>query len=124
MKIGDKVSGTISGIQPYGVFVNLDNGEQGLIHISELKHGFVSNIDNNYMVGDKVNVVVMGIDEYNGKISLSIRALEQRKVGRPILHKHFWTDYKNKIGYKTIENQKGQWINEAITAILKEKQKK
>jgi len=124
MKIGDKVSGTISGVQPYGVFVNLNNGEQGLIHISELKHGFVSNIDSNYMVGDKVNVVVMGIDEYNGKISLSIRALDKRKIGRPILHKHFWTDYKNKIGYKTIQRQKDGWINEAMTAISKEKQKK
>ncbi|WP_334328971.1 CvfD/Ygs/GSP13 family RNA-binding post-transcriptional regulator [Companilactobacillus sp. HBUAS59699] len=124
MKIGDKVSGTISGVQPYGVFVNLDNGEQGLIHISELKHGFVSNIESNYNVGDKVNVIVMGIDEYNGKISLSIRALEKKKIGRPILHKHFWTDYRNKIGYKTIAREKDQWIKTAMTAISKEKQKK
>lgn len=124
MKIGDKMSGTISGVQPYGVFVNLSNGEQGLIHISELKHGFVTNIESNYNVGDKVDVIVMGIDEYNGKISLSMRALDKRKIGRPILHKHFWTDYKNKIGYKTIAQEKDQWINAAMTAISKEKQKK
>jgi len=121
MKIGDKLSGEISGVQPYGVFVNLDNGQQGLIHISELKHGFVSNIDNNYRVGDKVDVIVMGIDEYNGKISLSIRALQKKKIGRPILHKHFWTNYKDKIGYKTIKHEKGQWINSAMSEITKEK---
>ncbi|APX71029.1 CvfD/Ygs/GSP13 family RNA-binding post-transcriptional regulator [Companilactobacillus allii] len=124
MKIGDKISGEISGIQPYGVFVNLSNGKQGLIHISELKHGFVSNIDNSYQVGNKIDVIVMGIDEYNDKISLSIRALHNKKIGRPILHKHFWTNYKDEIGYRTIKREKGRWINSAMSEISKEKQKK
>ena len=44
MKIGDKVKGTVTGIQPYGAFVDLDNGQTGLIHISEIKTGFVDNI--------------------------------------------------------------------------------
>lgn len=44
MRIGDKITGTISGIQSYGVFVKIDDEHQGLIHISELKHGFVSDL--------------------------------------------------------------------------------
>jgi Predicted RNA binding protein (contains ribosomal protein S1 domain) len=93
MRIGDIIHGTISGIQSYGVFVKIDDEHQGLIHISELKHGFVSDLNDKYKVGDEVKVVVMGIDEYNGKISLSMRALQSEELGRPILHKHFWTDY-------------------------------
>ena len=44
MKIGDKLTGTITGIKPYGAFVALDNGTTGLIHISEIKSGYVDNI--------------------------------------------------------------------------------
>ncbi|CAJ1185924.1 General stress protein 13 [Companilactobacillus paralimentarius DSM 13238 = JCM 10415] len=123
MRIGDKLTGTISGIQSYGVFVKLDSTHQGLIHISELKHGFVSNIEERYKIGDEVQVVVMGIDEYNQKISLSTRALNPEKVGRPILHKHFWTDYRDKIGYKTIAKEKNGWVNSAMALISEKKRK-
>lgn len=123
MKIGDKISGTISGIQSYGVFVKIDDDHQGLIHISELKHGFVSDLNDKYKIGDKVDVIVMGIDEYNQKISLSMRALQPEKIGRPILHKHFWTDYRNKIGYKTIAEHKDAWVKTAMKDISEKKQK-
>lgn len=123
MRIGDKITGTISGIQSYGVFVRLDAEHQGLIHISELRHGFVADLNSKYRVGDKVDVIVMGIDEYNQKISLSMRALHPEKLGRPILHKHFWTDYRNKIGYKTIAKHKSEWVNAALTRISEKKRK-
>jgi len=124
MRIGDKITGTISGIQSYGVFVKLVDDEQGLILISELKHGFVSDVKDWYKIGDKVDVIVMGIDEYNQKISLSMRALDPEKLGRPILHKHFWTDYRDKIGYKTIAQHKSAWVNAAMKGISEKKQKK
>lgn len=123
MRIGDKITGTISGVQSYGVFVKIDDEHQGLIHISELKHGFVSDVLDKYKVGDKVKVIVMGIDEYNQKISLSMRALEPEKLGRPILHKHFWTDYRNKIGYKTIAQHKNAWVKAAMAEINEKKRK-
>ena len=123
MRIGDKITGTVSGVQSYGVFVKIDDEHQGLIHISELKHGFVTDIQDRYQVGDKVKVIVMGIDEYNQKISLSMRALEPEKLGRPVLHKHFWTDYRDKIGYKTIAQHKNAWVKAAMAEISEKKQK-
>ena len=48
MKIGDKLEGTITGIQPYGAFVELESGVTGLIHISEIRSGYVSNIPVSY----------------------------------------------------------------------------
>ena len=44
MKIGDKLTGRITGIQPYGAFVELETGVTGLIHISEIRTGFIENI--------------------------------------------------------------------------------
>ena len=46
MKIGDKLRGVITGIKPYSAFVSLENGTTGLIHISEIKTGYIDNIYN------------------------------------------------------------------------------
>ena len=54
MKIGDKLEGTITGIQPYGAFVELESGVTGLIHISEIRSGYVSNIQDILTIGEKV----------------------------------------------------------------------
>lgn len=76
-RIGMIIEGRITGIQPYGAFVSLDNRTQGLIHISECHHGYVDNIRNFLKVGQMVRVMIIDIDEYTGKISLSIRCLKK-----------------------------------------------
>lgn len=40
-QIGKVITGKITGVQPYGAFVSLDAETQGLIHVSEVKHGFI-----------------------------------------------------------------------------------
>ncbi|RLK62778.1 S1 RNA-binding domain-containing protein [Atopobacter sp. AH10] len=74
--IGDIMEGTVTGVQAYGLFVLLDNGQQGLVHISECAHGFVSNLTEQYKVKERVKVQVVDLDPYTKKLSLSIRSLE------------------------------------------------
>ena len=71
-KIGMVLSGTITGLQPYGAFVSLDEETQGLIHVSEVQAGFTKNIHGLLTVGQKVTVQVIDVDEYSQKISLSL----------------------------------------------------
>ena len=66
MKIGDKLTGRITGIQPYGAFVELETGVTGLIHISEIRTGFIENIYDILKIGDEVQVQVVDFDEYSG----------------------------------------------------------
>lgn len=73
--IGQVITGKISGIQPYGIFVELSEGNQGLIHISEIDNTFITDIDKQFSVGDKVTVKIIDIDEYTEKMSLSLRAM-------------------------------------------------
>ncbi len=51
---GTVLTGKVTGIQPYGAFVALDDQTQGLVHISEIKHGFVKDIHEFLSVGDEV----------------------------------------------------------------------
>ncbi|MFC3886732.1 S1 domain-containing post-transcriptional regulator GSP13 [Bacillus songklensis] len=76
-EVGNVVKGKVTGIQPYGAFVEIDENTQGLVHISEIKHGFVKDINEHLKVGDEVNVKILSIDAESGKIGLSIRATEE-----------------------------------------------
>ena len=83
MKIGEKLKGRITGIQPYGAFVELETGAMGLIHISEIRTGYIENIHEILHVDDQVLVQVMDYDEFSGKASLSMRTLEEEKHHLP-----------------------------------------
>ncbi|MCG3088618.1 S1 domain-containing post-transcriptional regulator GSP13 [Sporosarcina cyprini] len=76
-EVGEELSGKVTGIQPYGAFVALDEETQGLVHISEITYGFVRDINDYLAIGQEVNVKVLEVDEEAGKISLSIRALQE-----------------------------------------------
>lgn len=72
-EVGSVVEGKITGIKPFGAFVALDENKQGLVHISEVAHGYVKDINDVLSVGEVVKVKIKSIDENTGKISLSIR---------------------------------------------------
>jgi small subunit ribosomal protein S1 len=72
--VGDTATGTVTGIVDFGVFVKLEEGLEGLVHISEIDWGLVDNPRARFKVGDKVDVKVIEIKD--GKISLSIKALK------------------------------------------------
>ncbi len=114
-KIGQKVRGKVTGIQPYGVFVSIDEETQGLIHISELKHGYIKNITDSVNKGDDVEVLIMDIDEYSKKISLSLRSLQKTKY-HPFSNRKNIARYGKKtgIGFKSIEKQLPLWVDQAL----------
>ncbi|MBU1019443.1 S1 RNA-binding domain-containing protein [Patescibacteria group bacterium] len=72
LKPGQKVKGKISGVVKFGIFVAFD-GLEGLVHISEIAWGHVSDPGEYGRVGDQVEVLVIGIE--NDKISLSMKRL-------------------------------------------------
>ncbi|MBI3096972.1 MAG: polyribonucleotide nucleotidyltransferase [Planctomycetes bacterium] len=68
--VGRTYAGTISGIKEFGCFVELPNGQEGLVHISELSNGYVSRVEDILKMKDAVKVKVISVDE-TGKIRLS-----------------------------------------------------
>lgn len=74
-QVGDIVEGEVTGAVDFGVFVKLEQGLEGLVHISELDWGLVEDPRTLYKVGDRVQVKVIEIKD--GKVSLSIKALKE-----------------------------------------------
>ena len=77
-KVGDAVEGAITNITDFGVFVQLHDGVDGLVHISDISWTeHVVHPSDRYKKGDVLKVVILGIDKDNKRISLGIKQLER-----------------------------------------------
>ena len=74
---GETVEGTIKSIVDFGMFVEIAPLVQGLVHISEVSWDRSVKPADLYKVGEKINVYIKGLDEEKGRISLSVKALQE-----------------------------------------------
>ncbi|MGB7958071.1 MAG: polyribonucleotide nucleotidyltransferase [Minisyncoccia bacterium] len=74
-KVGEIVEGPIVKILEFGAIVDMGGGKDGMIHVSELKDGFVKNVEDVVKMGDFVRAKIISVDEGGGKIRLSIKQL-------------------------------------------------
>ena len=72
LAVGAIVEGKVTGITKFGAFVALEGGRTGMVHISEIAHAYVSDINEYLTIGQDVKVKVIAIDPA-GKINLSIK---------------------------------------------------
>ena len=73
---GILVTGTIVNMKPYGVFVDL-NGVTGLLHIKEVSGIRIDSLNTIFKIGQEIKVVIAQVDEYNNRLSLSTKMLEE-----------------------------------------------
>ncbi|MDD4910332.1 MAG: 30S ribosomal protein S1 [Candidatus Omnitrophica bacterium] len=75
--VGSKIKGKVVNILPYGVFVEIEKGIEGLVHISEMSWTKkITNPQEIFAIGDIVEVQILNVDKDNRRISLSVRQLE------------------------------------------------
>ncbi len=73
--LGDELVGEVTGLVDFGVFMKIEEGLEGLVHISEIDWGLVENPKTMFKIGEKVKVKIIEIKD--DKISLSIKALKE-----------------------------------------------
>jgi small subunit ribosomal protein S1 len=75
---GDKVAGTIKSITDFGIFIGLDGGIDGLVHMSDISwQESGEEVVHNFKKGDEVEAVILAIDPERERISLGIKQMEQ-----------------------------------------------
>ena len=67
------VGGTVTGIQPYGAFIKMDNGIDGLVFIEDLSVARIKSPEERVKVGQKIKCMVKSVDENTGRVSLSYK---------------------------------------------------
>ncbi|MDD2238761.1 MAG: S1 RNA-binding domain-containing protein [Bacilli bacterium] len=77
-KKGDIVEGKVTGIEEYGIFISLDNEYNGLIHISEITQGYVTNPNKYVNIGDNIYVYILDVNEKEKQLILSIKNINYK----------------------------------------------
>lgn len=106
---GKIVTGQVTGIEKYGIFVSLDEFYSGLIHISEISDGFVKDINDFVTIGETINAKVVEIDENSYHVKLSIKNINYRTIKKP--------EFKLKEvsrGFEPLKEHLSEWISKKI----------
>ena len=77
-KKGTIVTGNVTGIENYGVFVSLDDYYSGLIHISEISDDFVKNVNDYVKMGETIKAKVIDVDNDEYHVKLSIKNIDYK----------------------------------------------
>ena len=112
-KINEVVKVKITGIQTYGAFVTTNNNMDGLIHISEISYGYVKNINDYIKIGDKIYAEVIGFNDNNKQLKLSIKDIDYKNGGSKLVR-----IAETKSGFKPLKNNLDKWINDKIKEIM------
>ena len=76
LEVGQLVHGKVSGIKPFGVFIDFD-GVTGLLHINQVSKNYVSSLESIFQTGQAVKAMIIALDESKRRVSLSTKVLEK-----------------------------------------------
>jgi len=77
------ITGTVSSVQPFGAFVRLEGGVDGLVHVSQVSDDFVESVEGLMKVGDEVKVRVIKVDSDKKQIALSMKEWSPPRERKP-----------------------------------------
>lgn len=109
---GRIVTGVVTGVEKYGIFVGLDEFYSGLIHISEVSNGFVKDVHLFVDVGETIRAKVISVDDESCHVKLSIKDIDYR----PENHKRQQIIETEK-GFQPLAEHLNIWIDEKMREI-------
>lgn len=110
---GEIVQGIVSGIEDYGFFVKIDKDYSGLVHISEIVQGFVTNINNYVNLDETIYVYILDINKDSKQMQLSIKNINYR-INDP--NKKVEESLK---GFLPLEQNLNIWTSETLEELNK-----
>ena len=111
-KVGDIVTGIVTGIEDYGIFLSFDDNQSGLIHISEISDSFVKNVSDYANVNDSITAKVLSIED-GGHYKLSLKELQNSEKNG--IHSIIET----KSGFSSLKEKLPEWIENAYKEVEK-----
>lgn len=109
--IGSIIKGQVTGVEKYGIFVNIDKDYTGLIHISEISEGFVRNVEDYVSIGDIIYSKIIEVDELEKKIKLSIKGIDYKN------NKNHSKVVESERGFEPLKEHLQSWIDEKLKEI-------
>lgn len=113
-KVGDIIKGQVTGIEKYGIFVNIDPWYDGLIHISEVSDDFVKDIHDYVKIGETIYCQILEVNEDNLQLKLSIKNINYKasNSNNPIK--------ETRKGFLPLKEQLPIWLDEKVKVYKKD----
>lgn len=109
---GKIVTGHVTGIEKYGIFVSLDEFYSGLIHISEISDGFVKDINDYVNIGETIQARIVDVDDDLYHLKLTIKNINYRVNKKPLPKLK-----EVSLGFEPLEVNLPKWIDEKLNEI-------
>lgn len=120
-KVGDIIIGVVNQVRPYALFLTFENGQNGLLHISELTDSYVRDIEKYGTIGDQLKVKVLSIDPSNGFLRVSYKAVpdsEKFNSHNDSIHHNAQFDQAD---FKDLEAKIPEWIEQTLQLAKEDK---
>ena len=120
IKVDDILIGKVNQIRPYALFLTFENGQRGLLHISELSDNYIRDIEKYGSIGDEIKVKVLSIDPSNGFLRVSYKAIpEEERYNSHDDSKQLSAQF-DEADFHDLEEKLPEWIQETLEKIKEE----
>lgn len=110
-KVGQIIYGQIVGITNYGAFVKIDDEYTGLLHISQISNGFVSEIEKYVQIGELRYMKILEIDYQKKQVKLSLKDIDHKMYSQ---NNQSGKIIETPSGFKTLRRKLNYWIKEYL----------
>ena len=112
-EIGQIIKGIVTGIEKYGVFLNINNKYTGLIHISEISDKYVKNVEDYVSINESIKAEIIGIDVKNKQLKLSIKNVKNYRYTK----KNNNGIIETPKGFLTLKEKLPKWTEEKLKTL-------
>ena len=116
-KKGTYITGIVTGIEDYGIFVKIDDEYTGLIHISEIAKTYVKNINSYVSIDDQIKVKIIDVDDESHHLKLSIKNFNYKNLKNNRIK-----ILETKNGFKPLKKSLSKWISEKMRNMKENKE--
>ena len=122
-EVGQLVIGTVTNVKPYALFMEFEDGVNGLLHISEISDSFIRDIEKFGTKGDQLKVMVVSIDENNGFLRVSYKKVPAEEAYSTHNNNVRRAPESSDDDFKPLADKLPEWIASTL-AEAKEKEEK
>ena len=120
-EVGQIILGTVTGVKPYALFLEFEDGVMGLLHISEISDSFIRDIEKFGAKGDQMKVKVVNVDENNGFLRVSLKQVPVEERYSTHNNAARQTLVTSKEDFKPLADKLPEWISTTLEEIRKSK---
>ena len=119
-EIGKVVLGTVINVKPYALFMEFEDGVNGLLHISEISDAYIRDIEKYGTKGDQMKVLIVGIDENNGFLRVSLKKVPPEESYSSHSNSVRRAPEANSQDFKELAEKLPEWISQTLEKAKKD----